>query len=116
MFANACATAGTDVYSASALAKTFFKRGARAYIGSECMVPTALGSRFAMIFFHFLLRRPDKDGLPIAAGEAFAQARLFLWCHFRNVGGLLYAYVNKYDLYLATDKEIGALARKKGSA
>ncbi len=106
VFANACATAGTSVYSASAIAKSFFGRGCRAYIGSECMVPTALASRFAITFFHFLLRKPDRDARPIAAGEALAQARLFLWCNYRNVGGLLYSYLNKYDLYLATPAEI----------
>jgi hypothetical protein len=109
VFANGCATAGTDVYSASLIAKSFFSRGCRAYIGSECMVPVTLASRLAMIFFHFLLRQVDPGQAPITAGEALVQARLFLWCHYRNVGGLLYSYLNQYDLYLASSQELAAL-------
>jgi hypothetical protein len=60
VFANACATAGTDVYTANAITKSFFTRGARAFIGTDCMVPPAMASRFAMVFFHFLLRVPIK--------------------------------------------------------
>ena len=46
---------------------------------------------------------------PMAAGEAVTQTRLFLWTHYRNIGGLLYAYVNQYDLFLARDDEVLAL-------
>ena len=41
-----------------------------------------------------------------AAGEATTQARRFLWSNYRNVGGLLYSYVNQYKLYLADDSEL----------
>jgi hypothetical protein len=109
VFANACATSGTDVYSASVIAKSFFDRGCRAYIGSECMVPVEMASRFAVVFFHFLLREVDPAKAPISAGEALVQARLFLWCHYRNIGGLLYSYLNQYDLYLASPQELSAL-------
>jgi hypothetical protein len=109
VFANACATAGTDVYAASVIAKGFFDRECRAFIGSEVMVPVPMASRLATVFFHFLLRQVDPARSPIAAGEAFAQARLFLWCHYRNIGGLLYAYLNQYDLYLASADELAAL-------
>lgn len=112
VFANACATAGTDVYSANAVTKAFFDRGCRAFIGTDCMVPAAMASRFAVIFFYFFLRLVDKQQLPMAAGEAVAQTRLFLWCHYRNIGGLLYSYLNQYDLYMASDAEIRTLQKK----
>jgi hypothetical protein len=112
VFANACATAGTDVYSANAVTKAFFDRGCRAFIGTDCMVPAAMASRFAVIFFYFFLRLVDKQQLPMAAGEAIAQTRLFLWCHYRNIGGLLYSYLNQYDLYMASDAEIRTLQKK----
>ena len=109
VFANACATAGGSVYSANTIIKTFFDRGCRAFIGTECMVPAVMASRFAVIFFHFLLRLVDKRKQPMAAGEALAQTRLFLWTHYKNVGGLLYSYLNHYDLYMADEAEIKAL-------
>ncbi|MBV8867327.1 MAG: CHAT domain-containing protein [Acidobacteriaceae bacterium] len=109
VFANACATAGTDIYSANALTKSFFDRGCRAFIGTDCMVPASMASRFAITFFHFLLRLADQDKQPMAAGEAIAQTRLFLWCHYRNIGGLFYSYLNQYDLYMASQNEIDAL-------
>ncbi len=113
VFANACATSGTSVYTAGMLAQSFFGRDCRAFIGSECMVPAPMASRFAMTFFHFLLRRVDKSRQPISAGESLVQARLFFWCHFRNIGGLLYSYLNRYDLYLAAQPELEQL-RKGG--
>ena len=112
VFANACATAGTSVYSANVVTKAFFDRGCRAFIGTDCMVPAALASRFAVIFFYFFLRLVDKQHDPMAAGEAVAQTRLFLWCHYRNIGGLLYSYLNQYDLYMASDAEIRTLQKK----
>ena len=112
VFANACATAGTGVYSANAVTKAFFDRGCRAFIGTDCMVPSAMASRFAVVFFHFFLRLADSEQAPMAAGEALAQARLFLWCQYRNIGGLFYSYLNQYDLYMASDAEIRALQRK----
>ena len=112
VFANACATAGTDVYSDNPVTKAFFDRGCRAFIGTDCMVPAAMASRFAVIFFYFFLRLVDKQQLPMAAGEAVAQTRLFLWSQYRNIGGLLYSYLNQYDLYMASDAEIRTLQRK----
>jgi hypothetical protein len=47
----------------------------------------------------------------MAAGEAAAQTRLFLWTHYRNIGGLFYTYVNLYDLFLARDDEVRALRK-----
>ena len=111
VFANACATAGTDVYSANTVTQSFFARGCRAFIGTDCMIPSALASRFAIIFFYFFLRLADKTQLPMAAGEAVAQSRLFLWCQYRNIGGLLYSFLNQYELYMASDAEIRNLQR-----
>jgi hypothetical protein len=111
VFANACATAGSDVYTANSITKTFFDRGCRAFIGTDCMVPAIMASRLAIVFFQFLLRIADKDGKPMAAGEALAQTRLFLWCQYRNIGGLLYSYLNNYGLYMADETEISALRR-----
>ena len=100
------------MYSANAVTKAFFDRGCRAFIGTDCMVPAAMASRFAVIFFYFFLRLVDKQQLPMAAGEAIAQTRLFLWSQYRNIGGLLYSYLNQYDLYMASDAEIRTLQRK----
>jgi hypothetical protein len=47
------------------------------------------------------------------AGEALAQARLFFWCYYRNIGELLYSYLNQYDLYMADQAEINGLKRKR---
>jgi hypothetical protein len=104
VFANACTTAAADPYMANELERAFFDRGCRAYIGTETKVPIVLGSRFAAIFFHFFYRQLDPD--PMAAGEAVAQTRLFLWTHYRNIGGLFYSYVNQYDLFLASEPEV----------
>jgi hypothetical protein len=37
-----------------------------------------------------------------------SQTRLFLWTHYKNIGGLLYSYVNRYDLALASEDELRA--------
>jgi hypothetical protein len=100
------------VYSDNPVAKAFFDRGCRAFIGTNCMVPAPMASRFAVIFFRFFLRIVDKDHFPMAAGEAVAQTRLFLWSHYRNIGGLLYSYLNQYDLYMANDAEISKWQKK----
>jgi hypothetical protein len=107
VFANACTTAGADPYMANALEEAFFARNCRAYIGTETKVPIVFGSRFAEIFFQFFYRL--LDGAPMAAGEAVSQTRLFLWTQYRNVGGLFYAYVNQYDLFLASEEEFCTL-------
>ncbi len=108
VFANACATAAADPYIANRLELTFIKnRGCRAFLGTETKVPIVLASRFAAVFFHFFFRQVG--GEPVSAGEAVAQARLFLWTHYRNLGGLFYCLVNKYGLYMADEQEIQAL-------
>lgn len=107
VFANACTTLANDPYMASELEEAFFDRGCRAYIGTETKVPIVFGSRFAEIFFRFFYRLLDPK--PMAAGEAVAQTRLFLWTHYRNIGGLFYAQVNQFDLFLARDDEVVAL-------
>jgi hypothetical protein len=109
VFANACTTAAGDPYIANELEETFFSRDCRAYLGTETKVPIVLGSRFATIFFHFFYRLLDPE--PMAAGEAAMQAKLFLWTHYRNIGGLFYSYVNQYDLFLARNDEVLALRR-----
>jgi hypothetical protein len=107
VFANACTTVAADPYMANDLEEAFFDRDCRAYIGTETKVPIVFGSRFAEIFFRFFYRLLDPA--PMAAGEAVTQARLFLWTHYRNIGGLFYSYVNQYDLFLAREDEVLAL-------
>jgi len=107
VFANACTTAAADPYIANELEKVFFNRGCRAYLGTESKVPIQLASRFASIFFNFFYREVDSQ--PMAAGEAMAQTRLFLWTQYKNIGGLFYAYVNQYELFMAQDAEVVAL-------
>jgi hypothetical protein len=107
VFANACTTAAADPYMANELEEAFFERDCRAYLGTETKVPIVFGSRFAAIFFQFFYRQ--LDSAPMAAGEAAAQTRLFLWTHYRNIGGLFYSYVNQYDLFLARNDEVLAL-------
>lgn len=107
VFANACTTAAADISMLNELEARFFRRGARAYIGTESKVPIALASRFAHVFFHYFERRASER--PIAAGEAVYQARMFLWRHYRNLGGLFYTYVNQFELYMADDAEVRSL-------
>jgi hypothetical protein len=107
IFANACSTAATDPFMANELEQGFFRRGCRAFIGTETKVPIQLASRLAFIFFGYFFRRVAPQPMP--AGEALAQTRLFLWTRYRNIGGLFYTYVNKYELYMATDAELKAL-------
>lgn len=107
VFANACTTSATDPYVANELEMGFFRRGCRAYIGTESKVSIQLASRFAAIFFNYFYRLVAPE--PVAAGEAVAQTRLFLWTQYRNIGGLFYSYVNAYDLFMADDAEIRAM-------
>lgn len=109
VFINACVSAASDPYIANELERTFFERGCRSYLGTEVKVPIRLASRFANIFYRFFFR--DFAPEPIAAGEAVFQTRRFLWREYRNIGGLFYAYVNMYELYMATDSEINAIPR-----
>ena len=107
VFANACTTVASDPTIANELETRFFERGCRAFIGTETKVPIRFASRFAAIFFHFFYRRASET--PVAAGEAVTQTRLFLWTHYKNIGGILYSYINRYDLLLAGDEELKAL-------
>ncbi|HEV2706156.1 MAG TPA: CHAT domain-containing protein [Pyrinomonadaceae bacterium] len=107
IFVNACTSAGSDPYTANELEQIFFRRGCRAYLGTEVKVPIQLASRFAKIFYSFFYR--DLDSKPIAAGEAIFQARRFLWREYRNLGGLLYTYINHFELYMASEVEVDAL-------
>ena len=105
VFANACESSATpDALVGNPLEGAFFRRKCRAYIGTETKVPMVLASRFASIFFHLL--NGNDDDAPMAAGEAFSQARRFLWTDYRNLGGLLYTYVNQYELFAADDSEV----------
>jgi hypothetical protein len=107
VFANACTTSSGDPYVANELEASFFRRGCRAYLGTETKVPIRIASRFAAIFFHFFYRQITPR--PLAAGEAATQARLLLWTAYRNIGGIFYTYVNQYELFMATDEEVSAL-------
>jgi nucleoid DNA-binding protein len=107
VFANACTSAAKDPYMANDLQERFFNRGCRAFLGTETKVPIQLASRFARIFFYYFYRNADPK--PIAAGEAVAQARQFLWRNYRNIGGLFYSYVNQYELFFAGDEEVRAM-------
>lgn len=107
VFANACTTSAADPYVANLLQQTLFRRGCRGFLGTETKVPIQLASRFATIFFNFFYRKIDPA--PMAAGEALAQARLFLLTEYANLGGIFYAYLNQYELFMANDAEVAAL-------
>jgi hypothetical protein len=114
VFANACTTSQADPHMTSELEQRFFERGVRAFLGTETKVPTRLASKFAWLYFKFLYRQADPQFKPMAAGEALTQARIFLWTQYKNVGGLFYSLTNQYDLYLASNEEVLALAQTKG--
>ncbi|MGQ0603046.1 MAG: CHAT domain-containing protein [Anaerolineales bacterium] len=107
VFANACSTADADPYVANALEATFFRQQCRAFLGTSTKVPIQFASRFATLYFHFFYRLADPK--PMAAGEAVTQTRLFLWTEYRNLGGLLYNYINHYDLFMAEPGEISGV-------
>ena len=107
IFANACVTGGSPPQIVNQLEKSFFDKKCRAYIGTETRVPIPMASRFASVFFYFFYRFIDSK--PLAAGEALSQARRFLWAHYKNLGGLFYAQINQYNLYMASDAEIKTL-------
>lgn len=104
VFANACSTAGNDPYVANQLETEFFRRGCRAYIGTETRVPPLLASRFAHIFLHLFERNADPR--PISASEAMAQTRLFLLSEYANLGGIFYTLINLGDACLASPEEL----------
>lgn len=109
VFVNACATGTAAPLLASGLMDQFFRRGCRAYIGTEAKVPAGLAARFATTFFSFLYGDAGRTIAPV--GEAIAQARRFLWQEYRNIGGLFYTYVNDYALYAADSGAVGSLRR-----
>jgi hypothetical protein len=110
VFANACSSSTADPYMANELEAAFFRRGCRAYLGTETRVPIRFASRFAQVFFNFFYRKVDAE--PMAAGEAVAQTRLWLWTKYRNIGGLFYSYINQYELFMATPEELRELRKK----
>jgi len=107
VFANACTTSAADPYITNLLQQNLFRRGCRGFLGTETKVPIELASRFAMIFFYFFYRQADSR--PMAAGEALAQTRLFLLTDYGNIGGIFYAYLNQFELYMADNDEVLAL-------
>ncbi|GCD96521.1 protein kinase domain-containing protein [Embleya hyalina] len=108
VFVNACETASADAFFTNELRETFLSRGCRAYIGTECKVPTVFAARFATVFFHFLYARDHHTRHPTAVGDALAQARRF----FRNVyghpGGLFYSAVDDDQVFVARPDEVAA--------
>jgi hypothetical protein len=108
IFANACTTSAADPYIANSLEMSLFRRGCRGFLGTETKVPIRLASRLATVFFSFFYRHVD--AAPMAAGEALAQTRQFLFNEYANIGGIFYAYLNQYELFLASTDEIAALA------
>jgi ElaB/YqjD/DUF883 family membrane-anchored ribosome-binding protein len=104
VFANACTTSAANPYIANVLEEIFFAAGCRAYLGTESRVPVKLASRFASVFFYYFYRMIDPT--PIAAGEAVWQARRFLWNQYHNIGGLFYAYINEYYLFMGQRDEL----------
>ena len=109
IIANACATSGTDPYFSNELETTFFGRDCRGFLGTETRVPIVLASRFASVFFHCFHGRTDKSLM--SAGEAVAQSRLFLWSQYKNIGGLLYTYINQYELFMADEDDLRAMQK-----
>ncbi|MEU6070646.1 NB-ARC domain-containing protein [Streptomyces sp. NPDC047082] len=110
VFINACDTSAAEHTYSNELQNLFLERGSRAYIGSECKVPTSFAARFASVFFHFLYTR-SHSGAPTAAGEALAQARKFFWDEYRSIGGLFYSYVNDDQIFFAKPHEVAAMHR-----
>ncbi|WP_167536297.1 ATP-binding protein [Streptomyces ficellus] len=110
IFINACETSAAEHTYSNELQNTFLERGSRAYIGSECKVPTNFAARFASVFFHFLYTR-NAQGAPTSAGEALAQTRKFFWDEYRSIGGLFYSYVNDDQVFVAKAHEVAAMHR-----
>jgi hypothetical protein len=114
IFANACTTSAADPYIANSLEMSLFRRGCRGFLGTETKVPIRLASRLATVFFSFFYRHVDKA--PMAAGEALAQTRQFLFNEYANIGGIFYTYLNQYELFLAGTEEVAALGSAGGGA
>jgi len=96
VFVNACDSASADVYEVNEIEQMFFRRGARAFMGTEVKVPVGLAARYAHVFFRLLEEPLDDAGL--FTGEAAALARRYLWLNYRNIGGLFYSYIHHYGL------------------
>jgi CHAT domain len=110
VFVNACDSGAAEPLLANQLMRQFFRRGCRAYIGTEVKVPAALAARFATVFFSFLYGDAGRGIAPV--GEAMARARRFLWTEYQNIGGLFYGYVNDYSLYAADAETVAGLPRR----
>ncbi|MFD3882620.1 CHAT domain-containing protein [Streptomyces microflavus] len=108
VFMNACETSAAEYLYSNMLKNHFVTRGSRAYIGSECKVPTGFAARFAHVFFHFLYDRSHRNQ-PTAAGEALVQTRKFFWDQYRSIGGLFYSYINDDQLFVARPEEVEAM-------
>lgn len=113
VFANACVTAADRDLRECALASTFFNRGCRSYIGTENKVPPKLASVFAFIVFSYMFSISSKAH-PISLGEAFTQAKLFLWKKYMNIGGLYYSLLGDYYLYFNEFEEVKKFAKNRG--
>src|SRR5262249_3554153 len=109
VFLNACGTSSLDPFRSNILEQSFFKRGCRAFIGTECKVPIVFASRFATVFFELFYRRVAPN--PVSSGESFAQSRLFLLTQYSNIGGLFYTYCNSYDFFAVDWEELDSLCR-----
>ena len=94
VFANACDTGRASVYEINAVLAVHGQRQCRAYIGTEAKIPITLGSRIA----RGLLPLTSPRGAHGRGGVGVT--RRLLWLRFRNPGGLLYSYINQYDLRL----------------
>src|SRR5262249_34570925 len=72
VYLNACDSSAGTGRTGNVWQEHFFGRGARAYVGTECRVPSAFAARFAAVFFHFLFRPPPRR---MSAWEALTQTR-----------------------------------------
>jgi hypothetical protein len=105
VFCNACGSGMPQPGQAfNRLENRFFSWGCMAYLGTIHETPIEFASRFSMIFFHFFCNRIGKR--IVSSGEAFSQAKRYLWLKHGNLGGLFYTYINEYDLYFADTKEV----------
>jgi hypothetical protein len=93
VFANACGTGAETALVAAPIKRHFVLHGTGGFLGTEGRVPPLMASHFACAFYAFLVG--TTPGGCLSAGEAVSQARMFLWAHYRNVGGLFYAYANE---------------------
>ena len=108
IFVNACKTIATKKKQiTNQLVKYFFRRKCAAYLGTEIDIPPKFACCFAIIFFHFFYETPY-----LSAGEAISKTKLFLWQHYKNIGGLFYTYKGPYGLH--TGESIDNILSKMG--